>query len=133
MRVSVDIVVSDVGKAAEFYRLLGLDVPDPWEQDGVAHHIGMADAGVDIGSRAMTQRYNPRWGDRSGVVMIFTVGDRPTVDAKFNELVAAGYEAHLEPFDAFWGARYAIVNDPDGNPVGIMSPQDASQDQAPTL
>jgi uncharacterized glyoxalase superfamily protein PhnB len=26
--------------------------------------------------------------------------------------------------EAFWGACYAIVEDPDGNPVGIMSPAD---------
>ena len=26
------------------------------------------------------------------------------------------------PFDAFWGARYAIVEDPDGNPVAPDQP-----------
>ena len=26
------------------------------------------------------------------------------------------------PHDAFWGARYAIVEDPDGIAVGLMSP-----------
>jgi uncharacterized glyoxalase superfamily protein PhnB len=26
------------------------------------------------------------------------------------------------PWDAFWGARYAIVEDPDGIAVGLMSP-----------
>jgi hypothetical protein len=31
------------------------------------------------------------------------------------------------PFDAFWGARYAIVADPDGNDVGLMSPIDESR------
>ena len=30
-----------------------------------------------------------------------------------------------KPSDAFQGARYAIVEDPDGNPVGLMSPIDA--------
>jgi hypothetical protein len=24
--------------------------------------------------------------------------------------------------DGFWGARYAVIEDPDGNAVGIMSP-----------
>ena len=32
-----------------------------------------------------------------------------------------------EPYDAFWGARYAVVSDPDGNGVGIMSPIDPAQ------
>jgi hypothetical protein len=33
----------------------------------------------------------------------------------------------LLAFDAFWGARYAIVADPDGNDVGLMSPIDESR------
>ena len=37
-----------------------------------------------------------------------------------------------EPYDAFWGARYAIVEDPDGNAVGLMSPIDPDR-QRPTL
>ena len=27
----------------------------------------------------------------------------------------------MPPFDAFWAARYAVVADPDGNDVGLMS------------
>ena len=38
---------------------------------------------------------------------------------------------HLEPIDAFWGARYAVVNDPDGNHVGIMSPSDEEHRSVP--
>jgi hypothetical protein len=32
-----------------------------------------------------------------------------------------------EPYDAFWGARYAIVEDAGGNAVGIMSPVDPAR------
>jgi hypothetical protein len=35
------------------------------------------------------------------------------------------------PFDAFWGARYAIVEDPDGNHIGLMSPSDPALRTAP--
>jgi len=45
-----------------------------------------------------------------------------TVDAAFADLTGAGYEAHLEPWDAFWGMRYASVRDPDGNPVDLFAP-----------
>jgi hypothetical protein len=38
---------------------------------------------------------------------------------------AAGYRAQQAPYDAFWGARYAIVEDPDGNAIGLMGPADA--------
>jgi hypothetical protein len=39
-------------------------------------------------------------------------------------LTAAGYAGPQPPYDAFWGARYAIVQDPDDNDVGLMSPID---------
>ena len=38
------------------------------------------------------------------------------------ELVEAGYTGEKEPWDAFWGQRYAIVQDPDGNGVDLFAP-----------
>ena len=55
-------------------------------------------------------------------VLGFTVPTREAVDQKYAELVAAGYRGHQPPYDAFWGSRYAIVDDPDNNPIGLMSP-----------
>ena len=56
---------------------------------------------------------------------MFRVPTREAVDALYEELVAAGAPSHLAPFDAFWGARYAVVLDPDGNQVGFQNPQAA--------
>lgn len=33
----------------------------------------------------------------------------------------------MEPWDTFFGARYAIVYDQDGHRVGLKSPQDPSR------
>jgi uncharacterized glyoxalase superfamily protein PhnB len=35
---------------------------------------------------------------------------------------AAGHALIKPPHDAFWGARYALVRDPDGNVLGLMGP-----------
>ncbi|MEC4019520.1 VOC family protein, partial [Streptomyces sp. H27-D2] len=35
--------------------------------------------------------------------------------------VAAGYTGHKQPWDAFWGQRYASVQDPDGNTVDLFA------------
>ena len=43
---------------------------------------------------------------------------------KYDELTSAGYLGLAAPYDAFWGARYAIVEDPNGIAVGLMSPID---------
>jgi hypothetical protein len=46
-------------------------------------------------------------------------------------VTAAGHRSHKAPEDAFWGARYAIVEDPDGTSVGIMSAIDESKRRPP--
>ena len=49
------------------------------------------------------------------------------VDDTYTDITSAGYSGRQQPYDAFWGARYAIVEDPDGNPVGLLSPIDAAR------
>jgi uncharacterized glyoxalase superfamily protein PhnB len=44
------------------------------------------------------------------------------VDAAYQRLTAAGYAGRKEPWDAFWGQRYATVLDPDGNSVDLFAP-----------
>ena len=44
------------------------------------------------------------------------------VDRLYRELVDAGVEGYREPWDAFWGQRYAQVKDPDGNVIDLFAP-----------
>ncbi len=44
------------------------------------------------------------------------------MDELYAELTGAGHMGHLEPWDAFWGQRYAILRDPDGNDVALFAP-----------
>jgi hypothetical protein len=37
-------------------------------------------------------------------------------------LVGHGYDGHKLLWDAFWGMRYAVVHDPDGDGVDLFSP-----------
>jgi uncharacterized glyoxalase superfamily protein PhnB len=54
----------------------------------------------------------------------FSLPTRDAVDVTCAELVCAGYAGRQPPYNAFWGARYAIVTDPDGNHIGLMGPAD---------
>jgi Glyoxalase/Bleomycin resistance protein/Dioxygenase superfamily len=63
-------------------------------------------------------------GHSGRAVFGFRVSSRERVDGLYSDLTTFGYVGQQPPYDAFWGARYAIVEDPDGNPVGIMSPVD---------
>ncbi|HYK71080.1 MAG TPA: VOC family protein, partial [Streptosporangiaceae bacterium] len=64
-------------------------------------------------------------------VIGFRVSSRERVDELYSQLTADGYAGQQPPYDAFWGARYAIVEDPDGNAVGIMSPSDPDRRSRP--
>jgi uncharacterized glyoxalase superfamily protein PhnB len=64
-------------------------------------------------------------------VIGFDLPSREAVDRLYGELTGAGYAGQQAPYDAFWGARYAVVEDPDRNPVGLMSPSDAAHRSAP--
>ena len=66
-----------------------------------------------------------------GVVIGFKVDRREEVDELVAALAADGVPVQQEPYDAFWGARYAIVSDPDGNGVGVMSPVDPARSSQP--
>jgi uncharacterized glyoxalase superfamily protein PhnB len=40
----------------------------------------------------------------------------------YAELLEAGATAHKEPWDAFWGQRYAQLQDPDGTFIDLYAP-----------
>ena len=125
----LNIVVGDMDAAAAFYRRLGFEIPDmdPEWADWQPHHRAFAAPGgleVDLDSAAFADDWG---GVRGGTVIGVRLGTREAVDETHADLVAAGHESVRDPYDAFWGARYAIVRDPDGNPVGLMSPIDESR------
>lgn len=126
----VNIVVSDMDASVRFYRLLGLDIPDSdpaWQ----AHHRTARSEGVDIDldSREFAKKWNAgsRGASANSTVLGFRLPSRAAVDETFMRIVTAGYASQQEPYDTFWGATYAIVEDPDGNPVGLMSPPDSAR------
>jgi uncharacterized glyoxalase superfamily protein PhnB len=131
----INIVVRDMPAMLEFYEVLGLDIaasPPDWE----AHHrTATTGDGLDLDfdSEEFAHHWNEGWpAGASGPVLGFRVAERSTVDELFQKLMAAGYETQQPPYDAFWGARYAIVVDPDGNSVGIMSASDPARRSRPT-
>ncbi|MEY2398002.1 MAG: hypothetical protein QOJ00_1176 [Actinomycetota bacterium] len=113
-----------------FYRELGVDIPDDkvYVRDGAPHHFDTqvdGASGFDIDSDALTTEYHAGWSlGQTAVVVTFRTDSREDVDALHDHMVGLGHPSHLAPFDAFWGARYAIVVDPDGNLVSLMSPID---------
>ncbi len=120
----VGVVVADMARALAFYRLLGLDVPA--DADAEPHVEVHLPGGVRLAfdTEATIASFHPAWKPGTGgrVGLAFAVPDAAAVDAAYAELTAAGYHGELEPFDAFWGMRYATVHDPDGTGVDLFAP-----------
>lgn len=134
----VNLVCRDMSATLAFYRRLGLDIPDEavWSSGGASHHVVVDMPGglqLELDSPELTRAYDPDWEDSDGNpnFLVFTMPSREAVDATYADLTGAGHPGHLAPWDAFWGARYAIVDDPDGNHVGLMSPTDPDRRSAP--
>ncbi|WP_345586698.1 VOC family protein [Streptomyces prasinosporus] len=126
---AVGLVVSDMAASVTFYRRLGLAFPEGAEDQ--PH----AEAGLPGGIRLMldteetVRSFHPAWrppaggGRHSLALRCDTPGE---VDALYEELTGAGCHGELKPWDAVWGQRYAVVNDPDGNGVDLFAPLSAS-------
>jgi catechol 2,3-dioxygenase-like lactoylglutathione lyase family enzyme len=133
----VNLVVRDMPRALAFYRRLGLTIDEGSDPAWARHHASCRTPDgirLEFDSQAFAQEWDPGLkaspGAGSGVLM-FDVPTREDVDRVFAELTEAGAPVHKSPADAFWGARYAIVEDPDGNAIGLMSPIDPARRSAP--
>jgi catechol 2,3-dioxygenase-like lactoylglutathione lyase family enzyme len=117
-----------------FYERLGVEIEPtfaPWDR----HHRTIAtppDLDFDLDSAEFATQWNGGWpAGQTGAVLGFRVASRDAVDSIYADLTGAGYTGQQPPYDAFFGARYALVADPDGNTVGLMSPIDRSRQTAP--
>jgi catechol 2,3-dioxygenase-like lactoylglutathione lyase family enzyme len=139
----VNIVCGDPAASVAFYRRLGVDISDPaiWRTPTGIHHVGAADqpedqaTHLDLDSTAFAQLWNTGWAGRDDlrgrVVVGFRAPTRSAVDDIFRDMTGAGYRGLQAPYDAFWGARYAVIEDPDGVAVGLMSPIAPDRKSAP--
>jgi catechol 2,3-dioxygenase-like lactoylglutathione lyase family enzyme len=128
----INLVVSDMEAAVAFYRRLGLTIPDTNEAFQAHHRSSRLPGGIDldIDSVEFARHWDKGWRGGTGVIG-FKVASREQVDVVYSDLVSAGYRAQQEPYDAFWGARFAVIEDPDGNAVGLMSPIDPDRRKPP--
>jgi catechol 2,3-dioxygenase-like lactoylglutathione lyase family enzyme len=122
----VEVVVADMAASLAFYRRLGLDIPDDAAQQP---HVNVEVGGglqLAFDTEDTIRSFDKDWARPVGaghrMALAFECGSPAEVDAAWAELTGSGYDGHLEPWDAFWGMRYAVVHDPDGNPVDLFAP-----------
>ena len=119
---AIGIVSSDMARSISFYRELGLDVPDTPDE-------GHVDTSLPNGLRLMLDTeetvlsFRPDWTRETGnQISLALECDSPAdVDVVYARVTAAGFDGEKEPWDAFWGQRYAQLRDPDGVPVDLYA------------
>jgi predicted lactoylglutathione lyase len=123
---AVGIVVSDLKRAVDFYRTLGV----PFEPGVEKSEQGHAEAELDGGFRLMIdteatmREFDPEWRRGSGspaATLAFGCASPEEVDQLYVQALKAGGSEHKAPWDAFWGMRYAQLRDPDGNAIDLYA------------
>jgi catechol 2,3-dioxygenase-like lactoylglutathione lyase family enzyme len=137
----VNLFVRDLDATIAFYQRLGLPVADhggDWPSGSGARHVEVVTAdgiSLEFDNMKSALLWKPALpataGDGPATVIGFALESRESVDAVYAELTAAGAPGRVVPYDAFWGARYAVVADPDGNEIGLMSPTDPKRQYVP--
>ena len=115
---AIGVVAADMARSIRFYRLLGLDVPETPDE-------GHVDTFLPNGVRFMLdteeviRSFRPDWSRAAGnqIALAFECASPAEVDETYKRAVDAGFHGEKEPWDAFWGQRYAQLQDPDG--VGV--------------
>ena len=120
----VGIVVEDMSRSLAFYRHLGFELPDA--ADTEPHVEVTTPGGIRLAwdTEETIRSFDPEYEAPSGsprIGLAFRMEAPADVDATYERLVAAGYHGHRAPWDAFWGQRYALIRDPDGNSVDLFA------------
>jgi len=119
---AIGIVVTDMAASIRFYRLLGLDVP---ETPSEGHVETFLPNGVRfmLDGEDVIKSFREDWAREPGnqIALAFECDSAAEVDETYARMTSAGFEGEKEPWDAFWGQRYAQLSDPDGVPVDLFA------------
>jgi len=127
----IGLVVTDMGRSLDFYRRLGVPIPE--NSDAEPHVEAALPGGLRLGWDTIetVRTFDPEWSQPTGshrVALAFDCESPAGVDAAFADMVGAGFSAHVAPWDAFWGQRYATLLDPDGNSVDLFAALESATD-----
>jgi len=122
----IGLVTQDMGKSLEFYRRLGLAIPEGSE--GQTHVEVKMGSGLTFFLDSKPSRFDPSFvkqndpaqteaADGYRFLLEFYLESRTAVDAKYTELTGFGYRSHRAPYETSFGMYFALLNDPDGNTI----------------
>ncbi|PZV18851.1 MAG: glyoxalase [Pseudanabaena sp.] len=120
---TVGVIVKDMKKTLDFYQHLGLAIPAGSDRE---ENLDLElPNGIVIGflTEQMAKSADPQFITPVGqaINLQFEYDSPEEVDAIYAKLIGLGYESYREPWDAFWGQRFARVKDPDYGIVNLYA------------
>lgn len=117
---AIGIVSSNLERSRAFYRILGIEFADGDDHIEATMPNGMR---LMLDTEEVLISFWPDWRREAGnqVTLAFACGSPGEVDETYARVVGAGFDGEKEPWNAFWGQRYAQVRDPDGVPVDLFA------------
>jgi len=117
---AIGIVSADLDRSRAFYRLLGVDIA---EGDGHVEATLPNGVRLMLDTEEVMRSFRPDWRRETGnqLALAFECSSPADVDETYARIVSAGFRGEKEPWDAFWGQRYAQLVDPDGVPVDLFA------------
>jgi len=117
---AIGIVSADSDRSRAFYRLLGVEIA---EGDGHVEATLSNGMRLMLDTEEIMHSFRPDWTRETGnqLALAFACSSPAEVDETYARVIAAGFVGEKEPWDAFWGYRYAQLVDPDGVPVDLFA------------
>jgi catechol 2,3-dioxygenase-like lactoylglutathione lyase family enzyme len=120
---AVGVATSDMKKAVEFYTVLGFKFPEFKDEDDHLEPINEnGSARLMIDKKELVESLigeKPFASNGSAFALEYDSGKE--IDEVVAKLKHSGFNIEKEPWDAFWGQRYAVVVDPDGYKVDLYA------------
>lgn len=120
---AVGVTSSNLKKTVEFYSFLGFQFPEFKEDEQHLEPVtppGAARLMIDL--KKIVKDIigeDPKPGNHSSFAIQYNSPEEVNEVAK--KVMNAGFKIYKEPWDAFWGQRYAVVEDPDGYKVDLYA------------
>lgn len=120
---AVGVTTSNLAKTVEFYTLLGFKFPEFKDDEGhLEAESKDGSAKLMIDSIKIVKDIigeDPKPGNHSSFAVQYDSPDE--VNKVAAHVAEMGFKVAKKPWDAFWGQRYAVVEDPDGYKVDLYA------------
>lgn len=120
---AVGVTSKNIKHSVDFYKTLGFEFPEFKDEDQHVESIpNKGSIRLMIDSEELVKSIigeTPRPSNHSTFAIEYN--NPKEVDTICEILKSKGFEISKEPWDAFWGQRYAIVKDTDGYMVDLYA------------